>query len=214
MDYSILKADSSLSIKISRGNIDTEFTTNVIDVLDGAVVVSPILYDGKMVNFNIAGVKKQVSTFYQPIGKMVVWEEVEIKAGYYKKKSLCHVIYLRGDGKEINRRRDYRQYVGIEGRAEHFGADRVPVLVRDVSNNGIGLIVDDSNGFENGRRMIVNFTDNNGKYRFALECKQVRFRVLNNGRTEIGCLVVNPPQAYSSYVAFKQLAEKRRMLGY
>lgn len=214
MDYTVIKQGCNLTVKISRGDIETEFTASVIDVLDNAVVVSPILYDGKMVNFNIAGVNKKISMFHEPIGKIIVWEDIDIKAGYYKKKSLCHVIYIRGEGKEINRRRDYRQYVGIEGRAEHFGAERTNVLIRDVSNNGIGLIVDDSTGFEDGRRMMVNFTDNNGKYRFSLECKQVRQRVLNNGRTEIGCLVVNPPQAYSSYVAFKQLAEKRRMLGY
>ena len=60
---------------------------------------------------------------------------------------------------------------------------------------------------------FVKFTDENGKYRFSLECKQVRSRVMQNGRVEVGCVVVNPPQALSQYVAFKQLAEKRRMLG-
>ena len=82
-----------------------------------------------------------------------------------------------------------------------------------MGGTGIGLIVDNAAGFDNGRRMIIYFTDENGKYRFSLECKQVRARVMANGRMEIGCIVVNPPQVLSQYVAFKQLAEKRRMLG-
>ena len=213
MDHSIIEAGKTLLIQVKRGENETEFPTTVIDRFDNSVVVEPVLYEGKMVNFNIQGIGKQVSLFHEALGKMIIWKEIEIKAGYYKKKKLCHVIYINGDGIEFNRRKDYRQYLGIEGKAEHYGAEKVGVIVRDVSNNGIGLIVDNVAGFENGRRMIVYFTDENGKYRFSLECKQVRSRVMQNGRVEVGCVVVNPPQALSQYVAFKQFAEKRRMLG-
>ncbi|MCR5521357.1 MAG: PilZ domain-containing protein [Lachnospiraceae bacterium] len=213
MDHSIIEAGQTLLIQVKRGENETEFPTTVVDRFDNSVVVEPVLYEGKMVNFNIPGIGKKISLFHEPIGKMIIWKDIEIKAGYYKKKKLCHVIYINGEGIEFNRRKDYRQYIGVEGKAEHFGADKVSVIVRDVSNNGIGLIVDNVAGFDNGRRMIVYFTDENGKYRFSLECKQVRSRVMQNGRVEVGCVVVNPPQALSQYVAFKQLAEKRRMLG-
>ncbi|MCR5432586.1 MAG: PilZ domain-containing protein [Lachnospiraceae bacterium] len=213
MDHSIIEAGKTILIQVKRGENETEFPTTVIDRFDNSVVVEPVLYEGKMVNFNVAGIGKKISLFHDPIGKMIIWKDIEIKAGYYKKKKLCHVIYINGEGIEFNRRKDYRQYIGVEGKAEHYGADKVDVIVRDVSNNGIGLIVDNVAGFENGRRMIIYFTDENGKYRFSLECKQVRARVMQNGRMEVGCIVVNPPQALSQYVAFKQLAEKRRMMG-
>jgi len=213
MDHSIIEIGKNVLITVKRGEVETEFATSVVDKFDNAVVTEPVLYEGKMVNFNISGINKQISIFHEPVGKMVVWKEIEIKAGYYKKKKLCHIIYINGEGKEVNRRKDYRQYVGIEGKAEHFGSEKANVVIRDVSNNGIGLIVDDTKGFENGRRMIVYFTDDNGKYRFSLECKQVRMRPLTNGRCEVGCIVVNPPQAFSQYVAYKQLAERKRILG-
>lgn len=213
MELGFIQAGKKVTLKIRRDSIVADFETTVIDVIGDCLVCEPVLHDNKLVNFQIPGITKEVDVVDEEAGKMLGWKDIEVKAGYFKKKTLCHIVYLTGEPVEVNRRNDYRQYVGINGLAEPFHRPKVDVIVRDVCNNGLGIIAEDKGNFEVGRHVQVSFSDEAGRFRFVLECKIVRERIMENGCYEIGCQVINPPSAFGQYVAYKQLAERRRVLG-
>lgn len=213
MDLSNIKPGKHVSLKIRRDTTVATFDTTVIEVIDNCLVCEPVLHEGRLVNFAIPDITREADVFDDVVNKLFAWKDIEIKAGYFKKTTLCHLLYLTSEPVEINRRNDYRQYVGINGLAEPFHRPKVDVIVRDVSNNGIGIIAEDKGNFEVGRHVSVSFADDGGKYRFYLECKIIRERVMENGCYEIGCSVLNPPPTFSQYVVHKQLQERRKVLG-
>lgn len=213
MDLSNIKAGKKVELKIKRDTTVATFETAVIEVVDNCLVCEPVLHEGRLVNFAIPDITREADIFDETVGKLYGWKDVEIKAGYFKKTTLCHLLYLNSAPFEINRRNDYRQYIGINGLAEPFHRPKVDVIVRDVSNNGIGFIAEDKGNFEVGRHVSVSFSDEGGKYRFYLECKIVRERQMENGCYEVGCAVIAPPPTFSQYVVHKQLQERRKVLG-
>lgn len=200
-------------IKISREDTNAEFNTNVVEMIGNCIVCKPIMHESKLVNFNIPGIKTEIHIFDETEGKLYAWKQVEIKGGYYKKTTICHLIYLLSPAVEVNRRETYRQYVGINGFAEPFHRPKVEVIIRDVSNTGIGILAEEKGNFEVGRHVTVTFNDEGGRFRFILECKIVRERKTEQGAYEIGCIVIDPPALFGQYVAYKQLATRRKALG-
>lgn len=209
------KMDSGIpvTLKVKRESAVADFSTVLIDHVGNCLVCQPIMQDEKIINFSISGVTHEVNIFDKDVGKLYAWRNIEVKAGYYKKTTLCHLIYLNSVPVEINRRNNYRQYLGIEGKAEVFHRPSVDVILRDVSNNGIGIIARERAYFEVGRMVKITFSDEGGRFKFALPCEIVRERELETGGMEFGCSVIEPPQNLATYVAHKQLEERKRVLG-
>lgn len=213
MELSSLSPGKKVVIKISRESTVAEFETEVIDVVGTCVVCKPVLHENKLVNFGIEGLQREVNIFDEELGRLFAWKQVDIKAGKFKKSILCHLLYLNSEPYEINRRNTFRQYLGIPGIAVPFHRDPVDVTIRDVSNTGIGILAADKATFEVGRHIEVRFSDENGRFRFQLECKIVRERKTDRGAYEFGCTLIEPPALFGQYVAYKQLATRRKALG-
>ncbi len=202
-----------VTLKVKREGTVAVFETTVIEHLDNCLVCNPMYQDDKMINFQIPGLSAELNLFDRDEGKMYAWRNIEIKAGYFRKTTLSHIIYLYSLPVEINRRNNYRQYVGIDAKATPFHRPTASVHIRDVSNNGIGFIVPDRGHFDVGKQITIKFTDGGGRFDFSLVCEIVRERELENGSIEFGCAVLNPPQSLATYVAHKQLEERKRILG-
>lgn len=213
MDLTKMPAGKQITLKIKRESTVAEFNTSVIEHLGDCVVCDPIMHEGKMINFAIEGLHKELSVFDTDTNKFYAWKSIDVKAGYYKKKTLCHLIYLNAPPVEINRRSNYRQYVGLRCKVEFFHNGFAEATLRDVSNNGLGLIREKPDErFVVGKDARISFTD--GSISFSLDATLVRARELENGLQEYGYQVINPPQKLAMYVAHKQLEERRRVLGY
>lgn len=213
MDLAHLAIDTVISLKVKRESTVAEFETVLIEHVGNCLVCQPIMHEGKMINFALPELSIDISVFDNEKGKLYSWRQVSVKAGYYKKKILCHLIYLDAPPVEVNRRNNYRQYVGIAGAAQAFHRPISKVVIRDVSNRGVSFLVDDKGFFDVGKTVKVTFSDCKGQFNFTLECEIVRERELENGKYEFGCAVINPPQSLSAYVAHKQLEERKRVLG-
>lgn len=204
---------TAITLKVKRDSTVADFNTVLIAHVANCLVCEPLLHEGKIINFAIPGVTHEVQIFDNEAGKLYAWRNIEVKAGYYHKKTLCHLIYLNSLPVEINRRRNYRQYVGIEGDVFPFHKSPYKVIVKDVSNTGVGFIVEDKGELGIGQEVRVVFKDCDNKFRFALKSKIVRERKLANGSTEFGCRIPEPPHSLAAYVAHKQLEERKRVLG-
>lgn len=213
MDLDKMNSGTPVTLKVKRESTVADFDTVLIDHVGNCLVCQPMMHEGKIINFAISGVTHEVNIFDKDVGKLYAWRNIEIKAGYYKKTTLCHLIYLNSVPVEINRRNNYRQYIGIDCKAEVFHRPVVNVVLRDVSNNGVGFVAAERAYFEVGRMVKVSFSDEGGRFKFDLPCEIVRERELENGSIEYGCRVTEPPQSLANYVAHKQLEERKRVLG-
>ena len=211
---SIIAPGSALTIKVKRDDAVADFDTTLIDIVGDCLLCEPIMHEGKAVNFKAPGLKTEMSLFDVNAGKLYCWKEPDIKLGYYRKKTLCQLIYLTSEPIEINRRANYRQYVGIPGKVVYFRSPPKDIIIRDVSNNGIGFLSEKKGEYKVGKMVNVSFVDEDGRYKFDLRCQIVRERELENGRFEYGCFVPNPPYMLGSYVAYKQIEERKRVLGH
>ncbi|MCR5684416.1 MAG: PilZ domain-containing protein [Lachnospiraceae bacterium] len=201
-------------IRCKRDKSVAEFDTSVVELIGGCLLCEPILANGKAVNFQVPGIQLEMQIFDKNTAKIYAWHELDIKLGYYKKKTLCQLIYVKDTPVEINRRSGYRQYVAIPGKMVYFRNPPTDVLIRDVSNAGLGFIMEQKGEFEPGKVVRVGFSDEEGRYRFDLKCQVVRERQMENGKFEYGCMVLTPPQSLGAYVAHKQVEERKRVLGH
>ena len=211
---SILSKGMSLTLKVKRDDAVADFDTTLIEIVGDCLLCDPVTHEGKAVSFQAPGLKTEMHVFDKNAGKMYCWKDIVVKLGYYKKKTLCQLIYVKSDPIVINRRSNYRQYVGLTGKVVYFRSPPVEVLIRDVSNNGVGFLMDKQAEFKIGKTVNVSFNDEDGKFRFDLKCQVVRERECDNGRFEYGCLVPDPPYTLGAYVAHKQIEERKRVLGH
>ena len=201
-------------IKVKRDKSVAEFDTTVVELVGDCLLCEPILIEGKAINFQVPGINLEMQIFDKNTAKIYAWHEMDIKLGYYKKKTLCQLIYLKDAPVEINRRAGYRQYVAIPGKMKYFRDPVVDVIIRDVSNAGLGFLMDEKGAFETGKVVRIVFSDEEGRFNFDLKCQVVRERQMENGKYEYGCMVLSPPQLLGAYVAHKQVEERKRVLGH
>ncbi|MBP5332242.1 MAG: PilZ domain-containing protein, partial [Lachnospiraceae bacterium] len=197
---SILTPGTPLSLKVRSEDAVADFDTTLISIVGDCLLCEPILHEGKAVSFNVPGLKTEMSVFDPNAGKIYCWRKLEIKLGYYRKKTLCQLIYPQCEPVEINRRANYRQYIGIPGKVVYFRSAPQDIIVRDVSNNGVGFLSDKKGEYTVGKMVNVSFNDEEGRYKFDLRCQIVPERELDNGRFEYGCFGMNPPYMLGSYV--------------
>ncbi len=204
-----------LTLKAKSEDAVADFETELFEIVGDCLLCEPILHEGKAVNFRAAGVKTELNVIDRNSGKLYSWRELDIKLGYYRKKKLCQLIYVKCEPKEINRRNNYRQYLGIPGKVTPKRGTPMDIVIRDASNNGIGFITEKKQDtFNPGKMIKINFSDEDGKYKFDLNCKIVREREMENGMHEYGCMVESPPYSLGQYVAHKQIEERKRVLGH
>lgn len=137
----IMEGDE-VEIEITQRGQRFLFKSSVQHVIDGAVLITPIEHEGKKIGFSEDMYKKLVIVSE---GSPYVWEDPVIKLVKYAGE-IFHLIYLQGNGKYLNRRQSFRQFIGEEMILSLMedGAikETMTVLVRDVSESGFGFLTD------------------------------------------------------------------------
>lgn len=208
-----IESGTPITLRVKRESTVADFETVLIDHVENCLVCKPILHDNKIINFAIPGVTEEVNVYDKASGKLFAWRNIEVKAGYFHKTMLCHLIYLNSEPVPVNRRNSYRQHVDIEAVAEIFHRPAKSVILHDVSNSGVGFISKEREHFEVGRMLKMHIMDCRGKFDFSVTCEIVRERELSSGELEFGCKVTEPSADLANYVAQKQMEERRRVLG-
>lgn len=203
-------AGKRVVVKISRDDETAEFETIVIERTDSCLVVEPIMHEGQRVDFSTSNVKKVLQVVDEAAGKLFEWRDVSIKSGMYKKTTACHLIYVKGDAVEVNRRLHFRQFIGLPGMVMPLSGENITIDVKDVSNFGVGFVCDNKGQLEAGSRCVVVFTDE--EYRFDLNALIIWEKQLANGRYSFGCKVSKAPAKLPMYIAHKQMENRRNSM--
>ena len=189
-----------------------EYTAQIVMNQKNILFIEPIMHNGMTVNFQIGQVQTDVVHTGEE-GKPLVWEKCLIKSVVYGGEKY-HVIYSDKDGKKLNRRETFRQYVGTTGtlRIDSTRAMK-SVTIKDVSETGIGFVSDDmSLHMEDIGEFHLSFFDKDLGLSIKLDGTVVREVDVEESRRVFGATVRECNVDLIEYVAMKQKREiaKRR----
>lgn len=137
-----IKTDDAVEIEILYKGKRKTFPSVAKEFVDDAVLIAPIMSGNKAVGF-----PEELKTRFSVVvkGTPFVWNDPKIRLVKYA-GNMYHMVSLPGEGNYVNRRQAYRQYVGEEmpiTLTRQDGArDVMTVLVKDLSETGVGIVSD------------------------------------------------------------------------
>lgn len=151
-----IQTDDAVEIEILYNGKRKNFSSVVKDFIDDAVLITPIMVGNKAVGF-----PEELKTRFSVVVKGIpfVWNDPKIRLVKYAGK-MYHMVSIPGEGNYVNRRQAYRQYVGEEMPITLFrqdGArDVLTVLVKDLSETGVGIVSDVIMDVEDSIRLRIS----------------------------------------------------------
>lgn len=130
---------ASIEIEVRFCGRSMSFNSEVQFKRENSIFINPITVNERTVGFND---KCRINLIVKANGKVFLWENVEVRLIRYD-GNIYHRITLQGDGKPYNRREAYRMYIG-EDMPIYIntpeGPNLINVLVKDISETGVGFI--------------------------------------------------------------------------
>ncbi|MCR5691567.1 MAG: hypothetical protein K6G62_05050 [Eubacterium sp.] len=217
MNISELSPGSKLRLNVAIRDRQFEFESKVAEPSKKEFLIEPIRMDGKLLNVEGNSVTVDLLLIRED-EKPIIWKNVDIRCVRHKHKTY-YAVDKDLPGKEYNRRREYRLFVGEEMTA-HIGSDRTDrsILLKDVSNSGFAFINPSSLEEDEESFVYLAFPAKLGEREIEIPLfgKIVRKMDLPDGRVLYGCVLVKKNEILGRYINQKQmeiLAKKRERYG-
>lgn len=189
-----------------------EYTARIVMNQKNILFIEPIMHNGMIVNFQVGQVQTDV-VYTGEEGKPLVWEKCLMKSVTYSGEKY-HVIYSDKDGKKLNRRDTFRQYVGTSGILQIDSTRAMKsVTIKDISETGVGFVCDDmALHMEDIGEFHLSFQDKDLRVSVKIEGTVVREVDVEETRRVFGAKIRECNVDLVEYVAMKQKREiaKRR----
>ncbi|MCF2642744.1 MAG: PilZ domain-containing protein [Roseburia sp.] len=193
-------------------NASLEYRVPVLFCKQEILFVEPIRKNGKMLNFEVPGI--QIAITYVPSdGMPLEWRGCTINPFVYEEKPY-HIIYCTHEGKHINRRKTYRQYLGYIGTLRiALDHKTVGVTVKDISVTGVSFISVTEFSKSDIGMFQLNYLDEELEMQVQVSGEVVRIEQLKDTRFIYGCRLIESNMNIGKYIARKQkkAAERRRI---
>lgn len=187
-----------LEVKCNGKNMN--FKSDIVLLKNNSILINTIKVNDQTIGFSD---KFQINLLYKTEGRLFMWENVNVKLVKYD-GGVYHKIDLYGDGKPYNRRDAYRMYIGEDMPVyvnTASGPTALSVLVKDISETGVGFITKDDIDLE--RTIRLKLKDNNSI--ISLSGVIVRKEFLNNlGAFLYGCKFNEKNNHLAKFIAKKQ----------
>ena len=206
----IRELDPSFKMSITISNQQSQMTLNseIAFVNGDKLYVTPFEHNGVILNFNSGAVAISMIA-YQEEKTPFLWKIVHINRETVEGVNY-HVITSEVSGVKINRRENFRVFVGIDGKATILGKE-VPfdVMIKDVSESGFAILVDITSQVKINKNeaVMIDFYDKTIDERFNLTGRVVRAEVTER-YVLYGCRLLKDTGIMRKYIANKQLANR------
>lgn len=206
----IRELDPSFKMSITISNQQSQMTLNseIAFVNGDKLYVTPFEHNGVILNFNSGAVAISMIA-YQEEKTPFLWKIVHINRETVDGVNY-HVITSEVSGVKINRRENFRVFVGIDGKATILGKE-VPfdVMIKDVSESGFAILVDITSQVKINKNeaVMIDFYDKTIDERFNLTGRVVRAEVTER-YVLYGCRLLKDTGIMRKYIANKQLANR------
>lgn len=157
MQVDNLTKGRDIELEVRFNGKSMNFRSEIVLVVNNSVLIECIKVDEQTVGFSE---NCYINFLYKSEGKLYIWENVDIKLVKYD-GAIYHKAELSGDGKPYNRRNSYRLYLGEEMTLSintATGPSAVDVLVKDISETGVGFITKED--LDIGRTFRMRIKDN------------------------------------------------------
>lgn len=134
-----IPSGASIEIEVRYNGRSTFFNSEVVYLHQNSILINPIIVNEKTIGFND---NCRLNLIVKIDGKVFLWDNVSVRLVRYDGK-IYHQISMQGEGKPYNRREAYRMYIGEDMPIyinTAAGAHSLTVLVKDISETGVGFI--------------------------------------------------------------------------
>ena len=196
-----------MSITIANARTNISLNSNIVFVEDNRLFVEPFVYEGAVLNFDSANVSISMIA-YEEEKSPYLWQVVHITKES-RDNITYHVISSNLSGVKINRRENFRLFLGIEGVATLMGGKPFDVLVKDISSSGFAVLIDMNKPISVHKNdiMQLEFSDKSFDEDFVLNGRIVRMDKTDKYLL-YGCRLVSENPAIDKYIANKQLENR------
>jgi len=204
--------DSHIEVAVVRNDTSVNLNTTVLAAEGDVLYVNPFMHNDSMITFKTAPGLKIELTAVQPGEVPNFWNSVTIEKGTYEGR-YCHVITSGISGVRLNRRNSFRVFIGIDGTCvEQVGGRTYKATVKDISSNGIGLIM--SGGFDPDFKpaapVHITYHDDEQRFNLEVDARVVRKDVHDDGTVVYGCKFMRLYPQIDKYVTQKQLKNRNK----
>lgn len=200
MLVSEIESNKSVTIEVIQQSNKITFESKSVEVLDNALLIESIKHNNQVVNMKGDNISISVTVNIEPLP--VKFSDVDIDTVLYHDE-VFHLVKSQFPGKQVNRRENYRVYIGIDGCAQIDGQDmNQDVIVKDVSIGGFAFITDVDIDVE-GATVHLYYMDDGTK--IVLNGQIVRKEQMDEKRYLYGCELLNVPNGLGKYLNDKQV---------
>lgn len=200
-----IQIGDKVEIEVRYQNQTFNFPSSVEFIIDNSILITKIVNDEQTIGFTGS---IGISFICNHEGKLFLWDNVSVKLVRYDNE-IYHKVDLSGPGKSYNRRQAYRVYVGdymnlMVNTAS--GATTYEVLVKDISETGIGIVSKEE--FDVNRTIRLNLKD--GDIAIPLRGVIVRKEFIENLKANVyGCRFTEKTQKLGPYIMKKQSSKQK-----
>lgn len=192
-----IQTNDTVEIEILYKGMRKSFPSVVREFMDDSILVDPIMSGSKAVGFP-EELKTRLSIVIK--GVPFVWNDPKVRLVKYAGK-MYHMISIPGEGNYMNRRQAFRQYVGEEMpiTVTRRGGEKdvLTVLVKDLSETGVGIVSDVLMNVEDSIRLRIS----DAGYLMSINAVVVRIQEEKDNRDRVyGCQFTEKVPKLSQYI--------------
>lgn len=214
-----LTTGQSVLLSAKIGGEILEFETVIQDTLPRrhAVLADVVIKNDKVLTFHAKGLIVDLH-YSPPDSSPMVFKNVAIALMRKSDNSYCYSISTIAEGKVLNRRQNFRTFIGRQSSVQ-CGTNRAAydAVIRDISSTGFAVVLDSEVEFHENQVLhtvlndqLEEFTE---PYNFQLYGIIVRVQELENNLTLYGCRLNNKVQGLDAYIMKKERLRLKRMNG-
>lgn len=207
-----LEIGTEISIELKAGQKSWTFRQTVEQILKGVVITSPLIYEGRMLNLSAGDIS--ITVFAQAGGEVPLqFRGCTAKLVQGKEKRFC-AIACSNEGKRVNRRSNFRIFIGERGVAELSGKSgtKLEVTVKDLSIMGVSFVADKAKWEKDVSYVWVEFPGRYGD-RIRIQGSVVHVTEVENNLLIVGCRILKCANDLSTYITHKQRESLKKISG-
>lgn len=189
-----------VEIEVIMANKAINFKSQVAFILKNTILINSIKFNDQTIGFSD---RYQLNFLYKVDNKLYRWENCTIKLVRYD-GNIYHKVDISGEGKPYNRRDFFRLYLGEEMPIyinTAGGATAMSVLIKDISESGVGFITKEELDIERTIRLKIKFANQI----INLPGVIVRKEYLENLKSYLyGCKFTEKNNLLGKYIAKRQ----------
>lgn len=208
MFFAELEPETRVRLRITIEETLFEFETRVLKKHKKSMLILPIRKDGRILNVQGENVSVDIMLSREE-DKPMIWQNTGMECVKHKGQ-IFYAVPCELEGKEYNRRGDFRLFIGEEHHCKvgHGSRDRI-VLLKDLSNSGFAFVYPEDIPGSDGAFVYMMYPAKleESVVELPLLGKVVRKMPLDDGRILYGCALVKKNEMIGHYINQKQMEQ-------